>query len=160
VPYPPSPAGLAHRDSFTTTMLSAGTLAVLYFVTDVFLLAGIAGLWRRAARGTGVGGPRLGSRSSLPASWRPSLGLRRAGTSGYQLGAAIALLGLAAYAVETLLQRSATPWAPILWLLSLAAGIAGAAGFMPQAMTIARASRSARGLWQSARRCCRRREFE
>jgi hypothetical protein len=43
-------------DVFTTDILSRDVLAVLYFVTDVFLLAGVAGLWRQRRESLGVAG--------------------------------------------------------------------------------------------------------
>ncbi|HEX4303697.1 MAG TPA: hypothetical protein VHZ78_12950 [Rhizomicrobium sp.] len=122
-------------DSFTATSLSATTLEVLYFVTDVFLLAGIFGLWwqRRAALGiAGMVGLTVFVLGILTIRVS-ALGVL--GTGGYRMGAAVALLGLAIYASETLLRRNAAPWAPVLWLLSLAAGIVGATGVLPEAMT-------------------------
>jgi len=35
------------------------------------------------------------------------------GVGGYQLGATVALLGFAAYSIETLIRRNAAPWAPL-----------------------------------------------
>lgn len=121
-------------DSFTTQVLSAGTLTMLYFVTDIFLLAGIAGLWLRQRSTLGIAGT-LGI-----AVFVAGILMIRAsafGIGAYQLGAAVALLGLALYSLETLFKRSAAILAPVLWLTSLAAGVAGMAGFAPQAMTIA-----------------------
>jgi hypothetical protein len=119
-------------DSFTATALSAGTLAVLYFVTDVLLLAGIAGLWltRRASLG------RAGA-AGLAIFVIGILMIRAAafGIGNYQLGATIALAGLNAHALETLWMRSAAPWAPILWLVSLACGLTGTAGVAAATMT-------------------------
>ena len=121
-------------DSFAVAMLSASTLAILYFVTDVFLLAGVAGFWLRRRATLGVAAT-LGL-----AIFVCGILMVRAsafGVGSYQLGATVALLGLTAYSFETLLRRSAAPFAPLFWLISLAAGIAGAAGFMPESMTIA-----------------------
>jgi hypothetical protein len=124
-------------DSFTGAVLPAQTLAVLYFVTDVFLLAGIAGVWWRRR-------PALGwaAMAGLTVFVFGILAIRVSvfgalGANGYQLGATLALLGLAAYAIETLLRRNAAPWAPTLWLISLAFGIAGATGLAAEAMTVA-----------------------
>ncbi len=124
-------------DSFTGEILPAQTLAVLYFVTDVFLLAGIAGVWwrRRPTLGWAAMAGLTLFVFGILAIRVSALGML--GASGYQLGAAVALLGLAAYAVETLLRRGAVPWAPVLWLISLVFGIAGAAGLAPDAMTAA-----------------------
>lgn len=124
-------------DSFTGAVVPAQTLAVLYFVTDVFLLAGIAGVWWRRR-------PMLGwaGMAGLTVFVAGILAIRVSvfgvlGANGYQLGAAIALLGLAVYAIETLLRHNAARWASALWLVSLACGSAGAAGFAPAAMTVA-----------------------
>jgi hypothetical protein len=124
-------------DSFTAAILPAQTLAVLYFVTDVFLLAGIAGVWWRRR-------PALGAvaMAGLTVFVAGILAIRVSvfgvlGANGYQLGATVALIGLAVYTVETLLRRNAAPWAPVLWLVTLACGIAGAAGLAPEAMMVA-----------------------
>jgi hypothetical protein len=124
-------------DSFAGALLPAQMLAVLYFVTDVFLLAGIAGVWWRRR-------PMLGwaAMAGLTVFVLGILAIRVSvfgvlGAGGYQIGAAVALLGLAAYAIETLLRRSAALWAPVLWLASLVCGIAGAAGLAPEVLMIA-----------------------
>ena len=57
------------------------------------------------------------------------------GVGGYQLGATVALLGFAAYSIETLVRRNAAPWAPLLWLLALVVGIAGALGYESETAT-------------------------
>jgi hypothetical protein len=54
-----------------------------------------------------------------------------------RVGAIIALLGLAAYSLATLIRRGAAPWAPLLWLASLAAAIVGALGVAPLVLTMA-----------------------
>jgi hypothetical protein len=119
-------------DAFTTDMLSRDVLAVLYFVTDVLLLAGVAGLWRQRRASLGVAGM-----SGLAVFVLGILAVRASalGFGTYQLGAAIALLGLAIYSVETLLRGSTAGWAPCAWLVSLVAGAAAAAGFQPLMMT-------------------------
>src|SRR5262249_16994108 len=91
-------------DTFTTEVLPQGTLAILYFVTDVLLLAGVTGLWlkRRGALGS-VGTAGL-------ATFVLGILVIRAsafGIGSYPLGAAIALVGLALYSAETLLRRNA-----------------------------------------------------
>lgn len=118
-------------DTFTTEVLPQGTLAVLYFATDALLLAGIAGLWlqRRATLG-------LAGSAGLAIFVAGILAIRVSafGIGSYQLGATIALLGLAIYSLETLLRRNALVLAPVLWLVSLAAGIAATAGIAPLPM--------------------------
>jgi len=124
-------------DSFTANSLPAGTLAMLYLVTDMLLLAGIAGVWwrRRASLG------RMGA-AGVAIFVAGILAIRIAafgmfGANGYQFGATLALLGLAAYSIEALFRRGAAPFAPLLWLVSLGCGIAGAAGLAPGALTVA-----------------------
>jgi hypothetical protein len=119
-------------DIFTAGVASQGTLAVLYFLTDVFLLAGIAGLWWTRRASLGIAGT-----AGLAIFVLGILAVRASalGIGSYQLGAAIALLGLALYSLETLVGRHASPWAPVAWLASLAAGLAATAGFQPVAMT-------------------------
>src|SRR3569832_1251382 len=117
-----------------TTSLPQATLAALYFVTDVLLLAGVAGLWLKR-RG------KLGwcATAGLAIFVLGILTIRASafGVGCYQLGSTIALIGLALYSFETLLRLIAAIVAPVLWLLSLAAGIAGAAGFLPLPMMAA-----------------------
>ena len=105
--------GLRVANSFTTDVLPGGTLALLYLATDVFLLAGIAGMWWRRRRSLGIA-----ATIGIVVFVGGTLAIRVAtlgvlGTAGYQIGATIALLGLAAYSIETLLQRGAAPWAPV-----------------------------------------------
>jgi hypothetical protein len=116
---------------FTTGVLSQGTLAALYFLTDVLLLAGVTGLWLKR-RGT-LG---LCATAGLAIFVLGILTIRASafGIGSYQLGATVALIGLALYSVETLLRRNAAPLAPVLWLVSLAAGIAATAGIVPLPM--------------------------
>ena len=119
-------------DTFTTQVLPQGTTAVLYFVTDVLLLAGVAGLWmtRRATIGfAGTAGLAIFVVGIL------MIRASAFGAGSYQLGATVALLGLALSSIETLLRRNAAILAPVLWLVSLAAGVAATAGIAPVPMT-------------------------
>jgi hypothetical protein len=115
-------------DSFTTHALSPDTLTVLYFVTDVLLLAGIASIWWKRRRSLSIAVFVIGILMIRASAF---------GIGGYQLGATVALLGLAGYSLMTLVRRSGAPWAPAAWLIALGFGIAGTLGFAPQAMTIA-----------------------
>lgn len=115
-------------DSFT--VLPQSTFALLYLVTDAFLLAGVAGLWVRRRARIGLAGT-VGL-----AVFVAGIAMVRAsalGVGSYRTGATVALLGLAIYALETLFRGA--PWAPAAWLGSLAFGIAGTAGFAPSTMT-------------------------
>lgn len=99
--------GLRLADSFTTAVLSNATLAVLYLVTDVLLLAAVAGIWWWHRRTLDPAG-----RAGLTIAVAGTLVIRVAafdvlGTSGYQLGAIVELVGLAVYSVDTLLRRIA-----------------------------------------------------
>lgn len=124
-------------DSFTTESLSPATLAALYFVTDVLLLLGILGVYWSQRSKLGFAGV-IGL-----AIFAVGIVLIRIsafgvfGANGYQLGAAIALLGLATFSAEELLCRDQTDAAAILWLAALAFGIIGALGVMVPLMTIA-----------------------
>ncbi|MEJ0043599.1 MAG: hypothetical protein WDM81_15890 [Rhizomicrobium sp.] len=118
-------------DSFATNALPQGTLALLYLVTDVFLLAGIAGLWVKQRAGLRIAGT-IGLAMFVVGILLVRASAFGAGT--YQAGATVALLGLAVYSVESLLRRISA--APVLWLGAFAAGIAGAAGLAPGAMTV------------------------
>jgi hypothetical protein len=118
-------------DTFTTTALPQNTLMLLYFATDVLLLTGIAGVWVRQRRELGLTGT-----ISLAVFVVGILMIRASafGVLGYQPGAAAALIGMALYSVDALVKRSTPMWAPLLWLLSLAAGIASVAGYQPVTM--------------------------
>lgn len=118
-------------DTFTTKALLPNTLMLLYFATDVLLLIGIAGVWIKQRRELGLTG-----NISLAVFVIGILMIRASafGVLGYQPGAAVALLGMALYSADTLIKRSTPVWAPLLWLLSLAAGIASVAGYQPVAM--------------------------
>ena len=129
--------GLRLADSFTTNVLSADVLALLYPLTDVFLLAAVAGIWwwRRQT-------PSPAVTAGVVIFVAGTLTIRVAafgvlGAAGYQVGAILALLGLAVYSLDTLIRRGAAPWAPVLWLASLAAAILGTLGVAPPVATIA-----------------------
>lgn len=118
-------------DTFTTGALPPTTLTLLYFATDILLLTGIAGVWVKQRRELGLTG-----NISLAVFVIGILMIRASafGVLGYQPGAAVALIGMALYSADTLIKRSTPMWAPLLWLLSLAAGIASVAGYQPFAM--------------------------
>jgi hypothetical protein len=123
-------------DSFSAQLFSGGMLAALYFVTDVLLLLGIAGLYwsRRATLGVaGVIGTAVFTAGILLVRIS-AFGVL--GANGYQLGATIALLGLALLSVETLLRRSGGHGSAVLWLLALALGVVGVIGIMPAVMIV------------------------
>jgi hypothetical protein len=128
---------LRFADSFAASVAPPHILAILYFATDILLLAGVAGLWWRRRANLGIAGTAgfaifvigiLGVRVS-------ALGLM--GKDGYLLAAGVSLLGLALNATETLIKRSAALWSPVLWLASLGCAIAVVAGVAPEVMTIA-----------------------
>ena len=118
-------------DTFTTKALPQNALTMLYFATDVLLLTGIAGVWVKQRRDLGLTG-----NISLAVFVVGILMIRASafGLLGYQPGAAVALIGMALYSVDALVKRSTPVWAPLLWLLSLAAGIASVAGYQSYAM--------------------------
>jgi len=121
-------------DAFTGGVLPPATLALLYLVTDVLLLTGIAGLWvaRRAAVG-------FAGACGLAVFVIGILTVRASafGIGSYQLGAGVAALGLAVYALEALARRSGDVLAPVAWLAALASGILAAMGLAPAALTAA-----------------------
>lgn len=120
-------------DSFVTQALPADTLAALYFATDVFLLLGIAGIY--LSRTLGVAGV-IGV-----VTFVVGILLVRAsafavlGPNGYQLAAAVALLGLVILSAESLLHRIDVASAA-LWLSSFVFGTMGVLGVMTSMMTI------------------------
>ncbi len=118
-------------DSFTTQALPAGLLAALYFTTDIFLLLGIAGIYLSRRSTTGMAGTIGAAIFTLGIVLVRVSAFGVLGSSGYQLGAAVALLGLAILSGETLLRRHGGTMSALLWLLSFALGILGAAGIAP-----------------------------
>lgn len=124
-------------DSFTTQSLSPATLAALYFATDLLLLLGIAGIyWSRKAR-LGIAGVVGAATFAFGIVLIRIAAFGVLGPNRYQLGAAIALLGLAILSAEILLRGDRTNAAAVLWLAALAFGIAGMLGVMTPIMTIA-----------------------
>jgi hypothetical protein len=124
-------------DSFTTQSLSPSTLAALYFATDLLLLLGIAGIYwsqRGRLRFAGVIGA---STFAFGIILIRVTAFGALGANGCQLGAAIALLGLAILSAERLLRDNGTDGAAMLWLAALAFGIAAALGVVAPLMTIA-----------------------
>ncbi len=114
-------------NSFTGNMLSDSALTTLYFVTDVFLLTGTAGLWWRQRAAIGLAGTS-GIVIFIAGIVLIRLSALHVEGLGYQLGAAVALIGLAVYSLEALVQQAAPQWAPILWLLSLVFGVGAMLG--------------------------------
>ncbi|MBV9903928.1 MAG: hypothetical protein JO346_05035 [Alphaproteobacteria bacterium] len=118
--------------SFAPAVLSPSAQAVLYFATDVFLLLGVAGFWLKQRASLGFVGA-LG----LVVFVAGILVIRVTNGAEYQLGAAVALLGVTLYSAKTLTARSGAPFAPVAWLAALAFGVAGMLSFQPMAMTLA-----------------------
>jgi hypothetical protein len=129
--------GLRLAESFTTNVLRADVLALLYPLTDVLLLAAVAGIWwwRRQTSGPAATGGIVIFVVGTLTIRVAALGVL--GPAGYQVGAILALLGLAVYSLDTLLRAGAAPWPPVLWLASLAAAILGTLGVAPLVATIA-----------------------
>ncbi|MBS0473107.1 MAG: hypothetical protein JSR60_18705 [Proteobacteria bacterium] len=121
-------------DSFAPGRLPEAALTGLYFVTDVLLLAGIAAIaWSQR--------DRLGAAGTLGVAIFVAgiLAVRASafGIGGYALGAAVSLVGLAIYAGDMLIVRRTAAVAPILWIVALVLGIAGALGISPEGSTVA-----------------------
>ena len=129
--------GLRIIDSFTVGVLSPDTLSLLYFVTDVFLLLGIAGIYWSRRPTLGIAGTVGAAVFALGIVWIRFSTYAMPGPNGYQLGAAVALIGLGVLSADELLRRSGALAPPILWLAALLFGIAGALGLMVPLMTIA-----------------------
>jgi len=124
-------------DSFTTGVLSPQILFLLYFITDVLLLLGIAGIyWSRRGR-IGIAGIAGAAIFALGIAWIRVAAFVMPGMNGYQLGAAMALLGLGVLSVEELLRGRDDNAAAIFWLAALFFAVVGALGLMVLLMTIA-----------------------
>jgi len=124
-------------DSFTSESLSPQTLALLYLVTDILLLLGIAGVyWSQRAK-LGIAGMIGAAVFALGIVWIRFSTYAMPGANGYQLGAAIALIGLGILSSDELVRRSGAHAPSVLWLAALLFGIAGALGLMVPLMTVA-----------------------
>jgi hypothetical protein len=123
-------------DSFVTQALPAGTLAALYFTTDMFLLLGIAGIYLSRRATLGIAGT-LGAATFVVGILLVRVSaFGMLGANGYQLAAAIALIGLVILSTEFLLRRTADAAAAVLWLSAFALGVIGALGLLTPVMTI------------------------
>jgi len=112
-------------DSFTTELLSQGTLAVLYFVTDVLLLAGIAAFWFKRRAAIGIPGT-----AGLAIFVIGILVVRASAfdTGSYPLGAAESLAGLGIYSIAFFVRGTPPPtYAAISWISALVFGVASVA---------------------------------
>lgn len=98
--------GLRVADSVTTNVLPADTLALLYPLTDTLLLAAGAGIWwwRRRTLGPAATAGIVIFVVGILTIRVAAFGVL--GAAGYQVGAIIALLGLAVYSLDTLLRSS------------------------------------------------------
>ena len=108
-------------------------LSILYFVTDVFLMFGLTGWYAFRAKNLGWAGV-----AGYAASVVAILVIRTGslfGPRGYMLGAAMFLTGLSLMSICSLLRREGDRTAPILWVCTLAAGIAALA--VPMLATLA-----------------------
>jgi hypothetical protein len=124
-------------DSFATQVLSPGTLAALYFVTDVLLLLAIAGIYwsRKRSLGTaGVIGAAMFVLGILLVR-ASAFGILR-GASGYEFAAAICLFGLVILSAELLFRRTGDTAAAVLWLSAFVLGAIGGLGLLTPTMTI------------------------
>ncbi len=128
---------LRAADSFAAQAFSAGTLASLYFVTDVFLLLGIAGVYLSRRATIGIAGTIGCAIFTLGILVVRAAAFGILGANGYQLGAAIALLGLAILSGETLLRRHGGTTSAVLWLVSLALGLVATFGIAPAMFMLA-----------------------
>jgi hypothetical protein len=114
----------------TASSLPRKNLEQFYFAIDFLLLLGVFGLYARDAVKTGW----LGA-AGLTVFVFGILVVRSpqvsfCGTGGYQAGAAIALLGIAALSVA-MLRRKLAFAAPLLWLAALAGGLCASADILP-----------------------------
>ena len=123
-------------DAFLVDAYSVTTLAILYFATDVLLLAGIAGVyWGRSGK-LGVAGTLGVAIFTLGILLVRVAAFGVFGDSGYRMAATIALVGLAILSTETWIRRNGAYVSATFWLLALALGIAGACGLWPAAMLL------------------------
>ena len=124
--------GLLRILNIALAQLPPGILAAIYLATDALLLAGVAGLWatRRGSMGT-AGAPGLAVFVAGILAIRASA----FGFGSYPLGAGIALLGLAIYALDALWQRQSAIWAPVFWLSAGPPAVTAALGRDPFVMS-------------------------
>ncbi len=122
-------------DSFTAGVVDAHALSFLYFATDVLLLFGLLGIYLVRAKELG-----LVALSGFAIAVTGILMIRSGwlfGVGGYRLSATVLLVGLTMLSIAMLCRAGTPKWAPNLWLISLASGIAGAAGAGAWAIALA-----------------------
>jgi hypothetical protein len=104
-------------NTFTIHAFDAHTLALAYLLTDVLLLLGLTGWYASRADRLGVSGM-----AGFAITVAGILVIRSADLfpgTGYLIGAATLLVGLAIMSAQILLRRNDTIVPPLLWLLSL-----------------------------------------
>ena len=123
-------------DGFVTQLYSLATLAILYLLTDIFLLLGIAGIYWSRRETLGAAGTIGAAIFAIGIVLVRVSAVGALGADGYQLAAAVALIGLAILSAETLLRRDGRYLSAALWLLSLPLAVAGIIGIAPAAMMV------------------------
>lgn len=123
-------------DSFVTGIFSPGTLTLLYFETDIFLLLGISGVYWARRTTIGIAGTIGTAIFVIGILFVRVSAFSALGENGYRLGSIVALFGLAIVSVETLRRRSEAYLSAALWILSMALGVAIAVGVLPAGVTI------------------------
>jgi hypothetical protein len=126
---------------FTPLLLPPAVLDALYLTTDMFLLAGIGGFWLKHRAAIGIAGT-----AGIAIFVAGILAIRAStfGMGSYQLGAAVALLGLGVYSIAALTRGAPPPaYAAVAWLAAFACGAAVAIGLPPAATVIVAAGAAA-----------------
>lgn len=102
---------------------SNGALEFLYFVTDVFILFGIVGLYYFQHKESGLWG-FVGFLLAIIGIAIIRIGAI-SGTSLYAIGASMFAIGLSSFAVGTWIARKLPTWIPIFWITSTIIGFIG-----------------------------------
>jgi hypothetical protein len=109
--------------SFAPTVVAGDAIALLYLVTDIFLLFGMMGLYGFQRRESGAWG--------LGGFWLAIVGLaiiRTGAVTGlnlYPIGAVIFAIGLSALAIGSWMAGKLPRWVPIVWVVSTVIGFVG-----------------------------------
>jgi hypothetical protein len=117
-------------NAFTQSTFDEHTLQLLYFATDFFFVLGLMGIYARHNARIGIAGLIGFAVAILGFLVIRSSTLSFFGMGGYKFGATVVLVGLTMMSVCMLLSKSGSRWPALLWLLSLACGVAGSVSGM------------------------------
>jgi hypothetical protein len=110
-------------NAFTANAVGAQVLQVSYAVTDIFLLLGLAGIlltWRSELEKLGYAGVAV---AAIGLTIIRGTAFSSLAMSGYAIGAAVALIGVALLAADLQWRKIGSRLPPYFWLAAFALGV-------------------------------------